>query len=609
MIKMRGKKSLDYLSDISEKKLKAAWKLNFGIMLVVILSISLVGLSSFRMISTSILNNSTLSSIQLVRQTSKNIETVLSNIDNLTLAMTSNGELSEFVRKYSISKDEHEKAEYFRQIREIMNTYIVNRDDIADMAVVTNSMEYITSGELTINEIKDVSSHKAVKLFNDSGKDSLWVDTYVADANWTYSSTGSFGQVVSFVKKIYKPGDKESYGIMIINYKEAYLHKLISDIKVSEGSKIIILGNNGNYVMNIYDRTLNGYYSQYDLYLEEEITTDEGSIRKTIEKAEYILTFDSIKQINETPLEWRIVLITPVATTTKGITDVGMVIFFLGLAGVTLGFIFSVFLIRRYSFSVDKKYTERHSILMEQERLASLGQLIGGIAHNFKTPIMSISGGLEAIKDLALEYDNSIGDESVKEEDHHEIAAEMRDWVKKTKPYCSYMSDIISAVKGQAVNCNKSSVESFIIKDMINRVKILMNHELKKYKCNMNLDIRVDELTEIKGEINNLVQVLNNLISNSIESYDGKPGNIDVLLEKVLMKLEITIKDYGSGIPEKIRNKLLKEMITTKGEKGTGIGLYMSYSTIKGKFAGTMRIESEEGKGTAVKIIIPLPKK
>lgn len=609
MIKMRGKKSLDYLSDISEKKLKAAWKLNFGIMLVVILSISLVGLSSFRMISTSIQNNSTLSSIQLVRQTAKNIETVLSNIDNLTLSMTSDGELSEFVRRYSISNNEHEKAEYFRQIREIMNTYIVNRDDIADMAVVTNSMEYITSGELTINEIKDVSSQKAVKLFNNSDKDSLWVDTYVADTNWTYSSTGSFGQVVSFVKKIYKPGDKQSYGIMIINYKEAYLHKLISDIKVSEGSKIYILGNNGNYVMNIYDRALNGYYSPYDWYLKESTTTDEGSIRENIEKAEYILTFDSIKQINETPLEWRIVLITPATTITKGITDVGMVMFFLGLAGVTLGFIFSLLLIRRYSFSVDKEYNERHSILMEQERLASLGQLIGGIAHNFKTPIMSISGGLEAIKDLALEYDNSIGDKSVKEEDHHEIAAEMRAWVKKTRPYCSYMSDIISAVKGQAVNCNKSSVESFMIKELINRVKILMNHELKKYKCHMNIDLRMDELTEIKGEINNLVQVLNNLISNSIESYDGNPGNIDVLFVKTAKTLEITVKDYGGGIPEKVRHKLLKEMITTKGEKGTGIGLYMSYSTIKGKFAGTMRIESEEGKGTSIKIIIPLPKK
>jgi signal transduction histidine kinase len=96
------------------------------------------------------------------------------------------------------------------------------------------------------------------------------------------------------------------------------------------------------------------------------------------------------------------------------------------------------------------------------------------------------------------------------------------------------------------------------------------------------------------------------LISNSIESYDGKPGKIDLMLDKKDKKLEIIVRDYGSGIPEKVKNKLLKEMITTKGAKGTGIGLYMSYSTIKGKFGGTMSIESTEGKGTTITISIPI---
>ena len=154
----------------------------------------------------------------------------------------------------------------------------------------------------------------------------------------------------------------------------------------------------------------------------------------------------------------------------------------------------------------------------------------------------------------------------------------------KIRPYCSYMSDIISAVKGQAVNCNESSQESFIVGDLVKRVELLMNHELKQFHCKMCVDMRVYEYTEVKGEINNLVQVLNNLISNSIESYDGKPGKIDLMLDKKDKKLEIIVRDYGSGIPEKVKNKLLKEMITTKGSKGTGIGLYMSYSTIKGKF-------------------------
>jgi len=106
---------------------------------------------------------------------------------------------------------------------------------------------------------------------------------------------------------------------------------------------------------------------------------------------------------------------------------------------------------------------ENQAILMEQERLASLGQLIGGIAHNLKTPIMSLSGGIEALNDLVMEYDRSIEDKSVTAEDHHEIAAEMLQWLDKMKPYCTYLSDIISTVKGQAVKFNISTDTSFTI--------------------------------------------------------------------------------------------------------------------------------------------------
>jgi len=156
---------------------------------------------------------------------------------------------------------------------------------------------------------------------------------------------------------------------------------------------------------------------------------------------------------------------------------------------------------------------------------------------------------------------------------------------------------------------NESENISFTVGELLKRVEILMSHELKKFSCELRIDIRVDENTQIKGEINNLVQVMNNLISNSIESYNGKEGKIDLLISKNTQEVEIVIRDYGSGIPENVRKKLLKEMITTKGKNGTGLGLYMSHSTIKGKFGGTMKIKSEEGKGTEISILIPFTAK
>ena len=72
-----------------------------------------------------------------------------------------------------------------------------------------------------------------------------------------------------------------------------------------------------------------------------------------------------------------------------------------------------------------KTIGEKQETLMEKERLASLGQLIGGIAHNLKTPIMSVSGASEALKDLVDEYDSSIDDPQVTHQDHHDIAKDM----------------------------------------------------------------------------------------------------------------------------------------------------------------------------------------
>ncbi len=78
-------------------------------------------------------------------------------------------------------------------------------------------------------------------------------------------------------------------------------------------------------------------------------------------------------------------------------------------------------------------------ILMERERLASLGQLIGGIAHNLKTPIMSISGAAEGLTDLVKEYDSSIDDPEVNSQDHHDIAKDMNEWIVKIKEYRIYV--------------------------------------------------------------------------------------------------------------------------------------------------------------------------
>ena len=246
-------------------------------------------------------------------------------------------------------------------------------------------------------------------------------------------------------------------------------------------------------------------------------------------------------------------------------------------------------------------------ILVEKERLASLGQMIGGIAHNLKTPIMSISGAAEGLSDLINEYDSSVGDQEVTIDDHHEIAGDMREWISKIKTHLSYMSDVITAVKGQAVAfADNASFTSFTIDDFVKQVNILMKHELSHALVELEEDIQIPLSTNIKGNINSLVQVINNIISNSIQAYDGKEGQKIILkLYKEKNNLIIKIQDFAGGIPDTVKDKLFKEMATTKGKNGTGLGLFMSYSNIKAHSNGNIRFETIKNEGTSFFVEIP----
>ena len=255
-----------------------------------------------------------------------------------------------------------------------------------------------------------------------------------------------------------------------------------------------------------------------------------------------------------------------------------------------------------------KTIKDNQDMLIEKERLASLGQMIGGIAHNLKTPIMSIAGAAEGLSDLIKEYDSSIEDPEVTVQDHHEIASDMNVWIEKIRTHLSYMSDVITAIKGQAVNFSDQTSTSFTVKELMNYVDILMKHELKNALINLKAQADIDSSTEVKGNINSLVQVINNIISNAIQAYQSRGEtnkDIDFRIYKEGSNIIFKIQDYAGGLPQNVQEKLFKEMITTKGKNGTGLGLFMSYSNIKAHFSGNLRYETSS-EGTSFFIEIPM---
>lgn len=253
-----------------------------------------------------------------------------------------------------------------------------------------------------------------------------------------------------------------------------------------------------------------------------------------------------------------------------------------------------------------KRLQDSQERMMEQERFAFLGQMIGGLAHNLKTPIMSISGCVSAAEALVDECEESLGDEDVSIDDYREIYGEMRDWYTKIKESTSYMSDIITAIKGQAANISTDENITFTIDEMIKRSMLLMRHELLNSGCKLTLNYDKTKDIALSGDINNLVQVVGNLLSNAIYAQKQNGGGeieIEICYDKVSLK--ILVKDRGTGISPNVLEKLFKSMVTNKGTMGTGLGLYISNAVIRGKFNGEMWGENREGGGSIFGISIP----
>lgn len=255
-----------------------------------------------------------------------------------------------------------------------------------------------------------------------------------------------------------------------------------------------------------------------------------------------------------------------------------------------------------------KREQEDLSRSMERERLASLGQMIGGIAHNLKTPIMSVSGSASMLDNLVTECRESLGDKEVTEEDYRAILAEMADWLQKIHGCCTYMSDIITTVKGLAANMNASDTGEFSLDELMKRVFLLLQHELKLSKCHMEFQNELPKTARVSGDVYNLVQVVSNLVGNAVDAMP-QGGEILVRAFSAEGEIRISVKDQGTGVPQHVRGKLFKEMFTFKGAKGTGLGLYMSAALMRGKFGGQLWLENTSPQGSEFCLSIPAQEK
>ena len=223
---------------------------------------------------------------------------------------------------------------------------------------------------------------------------------------------------------------------------------------------------------------------------------------------------------------------------------------------------------------------KKDSILIQQSKMASMGEMIGNIAHQWRQPLNALSLTLQKIQ--MFQEEDILTKEKLIES------------VEKSKKLIQKMSTTIDDFR----NFFKTDKvkEEFKIIESIDTIVNLLDGSLKNH--NISLDIsKVDKDIKLLGYKNELEQVILNIVNNSKDALidkDISTKNIKIISYKKDNDIYIEIKDNAGGIPNNIINKIFEPYFTTKEQgKGTGIGLYMSKMIIETNMVGKLNVEND----------------
>jgi len=251
--------------------------------------------------------------------------------------------------------------------------------------------------------------------------------------------------------------------------------------------------------------------------------------------------------------------------------------------------------------------------LIQSEKMASLGELTAGIAHEIQNPLNFVNNFSEVNEELIKELKN----EAVKG-NLEEVKAIANDIEFNSEKICHHGKRADVIVKGMLQHSRSSSgqKEPTDINALADEYLRLAYHGLRAKEKSFNATIKTD-LDETIGKLNIVPQeigrVILNLITNAFytvsekkkQAGDGYEPTVSVSTKRSTGKIEIRVKDNGNGIPQKVLDKIFQPFFTTKpAGQGTGLGLSLSYDIVKAH-GGELKVETKEGEGTIFVIYLP----
>ncbi len=249
---------------------------------------------------------------------------------------------------------------------------------------------------------------------------------------------------------------------------------------------------------------------------------------------------------------------------------------------------------------------ERLKIRFEKEKMAALGDIVIGVAHELNTPIGGAITAASSLKQKTIVLEQQYTSGEMKQ-------ADFNGYMKATSQYETMIletmeraAEIVSQFKGIAVDYRQDEISCFDLKERINMLLQTMAIEIKDINC--NVDLNCPENLEVKLQPKSFDQIFGNLISNSIKHgfYGRESGEITIYVDSNPDLLKITYSDNGKGVPKGDEKKIFAPFYTTKrGTDCLGLGLSIVYNLVTLKMEGKIEVVNKPGSGLIYKIEIP----